>query len=71
MAFTTWSDLAVKLRNDLATGNWRRKSYDVDGIRTEFVSPQEFMALLTDVERRAAEESSDYCSRTQAAGAER
>lgn len=62
MPFSTWSDLLAKMRNDLATGNWRKKSYDIDGMKTEFFSPEEFLKMYAFVEKRAVEESSDYCA---------
>jgi hypothetical protein len=59
MPFTTWSDLAAKLRNDYASGDWRTKSYDFDGTHKEFFSPAEFLKVLADVEARAKEEQQD------------
>lgn len=53
MAFTTWSDLLQKLKDDLASGNWITRNYTVDGVSREFRSVSEFMALLQDVEQRA------------------
>lgn len=64
MPFSTWSDLARKMRDDLASGGWRTKSYDIDGMRKEFFSPQEFLQMLEFVERRAAEESAPFLART-------
>lgn len=57
MAFTTWSDLLVQLKNDLASGNWITRSYAVDGVTREFRSVSEFMALLQEVEHRASMEN--------------
>ena len=62
MPFSTWSQLLSKMRDDLATGNWRKKSYDIDGMKTEFFSPDEFLKMFLFVEKRAAEECSDYCA---------
>lgn len=64
MAFTTWSEVAARMRNDLASGGWRTKSYDLDGMRKEFFSPQEFLDMLNYVERRAAEEGDSYAARS-------
>lgn len=64
MAFSTWSDLARRMRDDLAAGNWRMKSYDMDGMRREFVSPQEFLQMLDYAERRAAEEQTPFAARS-------
>lgn len=71
MAFSTWSDLRKKMLDDLASGNWRTKSYDFDGMRKEFFSPEEFLRMLDVVERRAAEEYEQPSFRTIARGANR
>jgi hypothetical protein len=72
MAFTSWSDLAAKLRNDYASGDWRTKSYDFDGMRKEFFSPAEFLKVLADVEgRAAAEQDSGLVLRTSARAGDR
>ena len=39
MAFTSFRDTLERMRNDLASGNWRVKSYDIDGMQREFFSP--------------------------------
>ncbi len=52
------------MRDDLAAGNWRMKSYDMDGMRREFVSPQEFLQMLDYAERRAAEEQMPFAARS-------
>ena len=60
-AFTTWSDLARTMRDDLASGNWRTvHSYSVGGpapCTLQYHSLPEFMGLLAMVEARAAQES--------------
>lgn len=71
MAFSTWSSLAAKMRNDLASGNWRTKSYDIDGMQKEFFEPREFLRMLEYVENRAAAEDSSFCSRVSMRSAER
>jgi hypothetical protein len=73
MAFTSWSELAVKLRNDYASGNWRTKSYDFDGMKREFFSPDEMRKMLADVEARAAAEQLDdgFVYRTTARAGDR
>lgn len=53
MAFTTWSDLLQKLKDDLAAGNWSTHSYTIDGVSREFRSISEFLALIQEVEQRA------------------
>ena len=50
MAFTSFRDTLERMRNDLASGNWRVKSYDNDGMQREFFSPAEFMQMLDYVE---------------------
>ena len=57
MAFTSFRDTLERMRNDLASGNWRVKSYDIDGMQREFFSPAEFMQMLDYVERKAADEA--------------
>jgi hypothetical protein len=59
MPFVTWSELAAKLRDDYASGNWRTKSYDFDGMKKEFFSPVDFLKVLKDVEARAVAESAE------------
>ncbi|MFH1033590.1 MAG: hypothetical protein V1806_03710 [Pseudomonadota bacterium] len=62
-AFTTWSDLARTLRDDLASGNFRTvATYTLPGgSGYTFRSLKEFLELLSLAEQRAAEESGDYC----------
>ena len=55
MAFTSFRDTLERMRNDLASGNWRVKSYDIDGMQRDFFSPAEFLQMLYDVERKAAD----------------
>ncbi len=60
-AFTSWTDLAAAMRDDLASGNFRTvKSYTLGGLINQTVSYRdltEFLALLAFVERRASEEA--------------
>lgn len=60
-AFTSWTDLAKAMRDDLASGNFRTvKSYTLGGLINQTVSYRdlaEFLALLAFVERRASEEA--------------
>lgn len=58
-AFTSWSDLYRDMLNDLASGNWRTKSYNFDGMQKEFVSLQEFRDMLSWVKPQASEEAAD------------
>ena len=57
MAFTTWTDLLQRLKNDLAGASWSTKSYTVDGVTREFRGFSEFMAFFREVEHRARLES--------------
>lgn len=71
MASFTWSEMAAKMRDDLAKGNWRTKSYDIDGMKKEFFSPDEFLKMLAYVENRAANENVGLSLRTSLRGANR
>ena len=74
MAFTSFRDTLERMRNDLASGNWRVKSYDIDGMQREFFSPAEFMQMLDYVERKAADEAArdtGYRPRTGVRSADR
>ena len=67
MAFTSFRDTLERMRNDLASGSWRVKSYDIDGMQREFFSPADFMQMIDEVEREAAGEAAHdtgYCPRT-------
>ncbi len=66
MAFTTWTDLLTAMRDDLASGRWRRKSYTIGDARVEYTSIQEFLDGLRWVESRAAIESGGFRARTYA-----
>ena len=74
MAFTSFRDTLERMRNDLASGNWRVKSYDIDGMQREFFSPAEFMQMLDYEERKAADEAArdtGYRPRTVVRSADR
>lgn len=62
-AFTSWSDLAQKLRDDLASGNFRTVgSYTLPGGgAVTYRTLKEFTDLLDMVEQRAAEEAGESC----------
>jgi hypothetical protein len=57
MAFTTWTALLAELRDDMASGNWRVKRYQIGDVENEYRSFSEFMAFFREVEHRAALES--------------
>ena len=71
MAFSNWSDLAAKMRDDLAKGQWRVKSYSIDGVQREFISPAEFLNVLGEIEARAKAEAAPYCGRSSIGSATR
>ena len=70
-SFTSWSELARNMRNDLASGSWRTKSYDFDGMRREFFAPEEFLKMMAYVESRATDEAEGYTLRTNARAGDR
>ncbi len=57
MAFTTWTDLYQRLKDDISSGNWSVKSYEIDGVRREFRGFSEFMMFFREVEQRAQAEA--------------
>ena len=57
MAFTTWTDLYQRLKDDLSGGSWSVKSYEIDGVRREFRGFSEFMMLFREAEQRAQAEA--------------
>ena len=65
-----WSDLHQKLLADLASGDWRVKSYAIDtgGISrtTTFQNVEDFLAFLDEVAVRAAQERGEYTSSIEA-----
>lgn len=68
MAFTTWAALKTSMLNDLASGSWKIKSYQLgaDGPATTYRSFQDFKEALQYVESRAGIESSTAVGRTYA-----
>lgn len=70
-AFISWTDLYKSMLNDLASGNWRTRSYDFDGMRKEFFSPEEFLKMLSHVKATADGESGDYPTRANARAGDR
>lgn len=71
MASKTWSELYQQMREDLVTGNWRTKSYEFDGIKTEYISPKDFLDALDRIEQKAREESGGTVRQSIAGGVER
>lgn len=64
MAFTTWAAFLENMKDDLADGSWKLKSYSVGGDTFEYRDLAEFMKLFRDVERRAANEAGTTVGRT-------
>ncbi len=72
MPFTTWADLAAKMRDDLASGNWRTESYEFDGMKKKYRTADDFWRDYDEVERRAVlEENGGPCLRTVARAGDR
>lgn len=57
MAFTSWTALLVELKNDLASGNWRMKRYQIGDVENEYRSFADFMTMFREVEYRATLET--------------
>jgi hypothetical protein len=57
MAFTTWTALLADLKNDMASGMWRMKRYQIDDREMEYRSFADFMSFFREVEHRAALEN--------------
>lgn len=64
MAFTTWSDLETKMKDDLAKNKWHVSSYTIRNRTTTYTSFAEFKEALDYVCRKASEERGDFCRRT-------
>jgi hypothetical protein len=57
MAFTTWTALLADLKNDMTSGMWQVKRYQIDAIEQEFRTFADFMNFFREVEHRAALEN--------------
>ncbi len=57
MAFTSWTALLAELRDDMASGNWRMKRYQIGDVEHEYRTFADFMALFREVEHRASLEN--------------
>lgn len=55
--FTTWTALRDQMRNQLASRDFSRASASVAGHTVAWANPRDFMAVLADVEARAALET--------------
>ncbi len=56
MAFVSYTQLAREVRNDLASGAWRTKSYYVGDTRHEYVDLDQITTFVEWLERKAQEE---------------
>jgi len=63
MAFTNWTTLRDAMRDDLANGSWRTKSYTIGGKVHVLHSLAEMQNFLDYVENKAAEASATTSSR--------
>lgn len=52
-----WASLKTSLETDLATGNWRTQSYQVQGLARTFHSLDDFMKFYDWVAGKAADET--------------
>lgn len=68
MAFTTWAALKTTMLNDLASGGWKIKSYQLgaDGPATTYRSWDDFRAALEYVTSKAGEDAGTAVGRTYA-----
>ncbi len=57
MAFTTWTALLADLKNDMVSGMWRTKRYQIGDVETEYRTFSDFMSMFREVEHRAALEN--------------
>lgn len=64
--FTTWAALEAEIKNDLATGSWRMKSYTVDGQSTTFRDVDEILKFYSFVSSQAAQDARAFSGRTYA-----
>lgn len=55
MAFTTWTALRTTVRDSLADGSWKYRSYDALGRAVRFSSLKEVMEFLDYVDKKIAE----------------
>lgn len=66
MAFTTWTALKTQLLDDLASGGWKTKSYQIGDVTRTFRDFSDFKQFLELVEYRAATEGGTAVGRTYA-----
>lgn len=61
-----WSQLHQSIQADLATGNWKTKSYQIGSRRHEFRDVTEILAMLRHIEQQAGIASGAWTGRTYA-----
>ena len=66
MAFVSWAALKQEMLDDLSTGRWKVKSYQIGEISRTFVTVDELLKMLAYVETKTATESSSVSGRTYA-----
>ena len=67
MAFTDWNTLYGQLKDDLASGSWKRKSYRLSDREVTYRDIDEFLEFFRFVEERAKKETTTYSTRVYAA----
>lgn len=67
MAFTTWAALYSMMLDDLASGGWKIKSYQMaEGVSTTYRDFSEFKSALEYVQAQKDKEASIFVGRTYA-----
>lgn len=66
MAFTTWAALYSSMLDDLATGSWRGKSFQVGDRTMTYRSFQEFRDALEYVKMMSQQEAGSLTARVYA-----
>lgn len=64
MSFTSWTDLEIKMKDDMASGNWTVESYTIRNRTTTYRSFEDFKKAYDFVCEQAALERGDLCRRT-------
>jgi hypothetical protein len=60
MAFTSWTNLVVTVKNDIASGNFMAAEYDMNGKKIKYRSLPEIMKFLERIEALAARETTGF-----------
>jgi hypothetical protein len=62
MSFSSWSALVADVKDALASGDWRTREFDIDGLRRSFSSLKETTDFLEYCEYRAQREADSSSS---------